>query len=70
MMAEHIHEVGDGRGLRHVYVNGKRVYCVVYANTKKGIVDYYPTPSKIHRREKRIISRRLRGDVRVEFIDG
>lgn len=63
----HIHVPGDGRGTeRVVYVNGERVDNVFYADTKRGIVDYYPEPRKIHRHGKRMVSRRLRGEVRVE----
>lgn len=64
-MADHIHTPDDGRGIRDVFVDGQKVGHVFFADTKRGIVDYYPQPPKIDKREKRIISRRLRGRVEV-----
>lgn len=69
-MAEHIHYPGDGRGMRKVFVNGKLIDQVFYADTKKGIVDHYPQPLKVHKHRKRMISRRLRGCVEVSCEDG
>jgi hypothetical protein len=47
MSKDHIHEVGDGRGPRIVYVDGKRVESAFYANTKHGIVHAYKEPISI-----------------------
>ena len=64
-MAEHIHRPLDGRGMRKIFVNGNQVDRVFYADTKKGIVDYYPQPIRVHKHGKRMLSRRLRGHVEV-----
>lgn len=66
----HIHTPGDGRGYRDVFVDGRRVERVFFADTRRGIVDSYRYPLKVHRHGKRAISRRLRGDVVVVFKSG
>ncbi|WFF40398.1 hypothetical protein EVC62_02160 [Salinicola endophyticus] len=67
-MSDHIHYVGDGRGRRKVYVDGRLVERAIYADVRRGIVDHFPTPLKIHKRGKRVISRRLHGQVTVESL--
>ncbi|SHK68561.1 hypothetical protein [Halomonas caseinilytica] len=62
---DHIHTPHDGGGARDVFVDGRKVDGAFYADTKRGIVDYYPKPLKIHKRGKRVITRRLRGHVEV-----
>lgn len=62
---DHIHTPHDGGGARDVFVDGRKVNGAFYADTKRGIVDYYPEPLKIHKRGKRVITRRLRGHVEV-----
>lgn len=69
MMADHIHMVGDGRGLRRVYVDGREIRKVVYADTKRGIVDAYREPLKLDKHKKRVLTRRHRGKVEVVFYD-
>ena len=66
----HIHTPDDGRGCRDVFVDGRRVDYVFFADTRRGIVDSYRYPFKAHRDGKRPISRRLRGDVVVVFKSG
>ena len=68
-MADHIHTVDDGRGQRDVFVDGKKIEHVFYADTRRGIVDYYPWPPKVHKWKKEIISRRLRGRVEVRNVN-
>lgn len=61
----HIHTVGDGRGLRDVFVNGRLKYQVFYADTKRGIVRAYRIPLRIHKWGKRLLTVTLRGHVEV-----
>lgn len=70
MMADHIHTVDDGRGQRRVFVNGREIERVFFADTKRGIVDAYREPLKLDKRKKRLLTRRYRGAVRVVDIDG
>lgn len=65
--SDHIHAVGDGRGLRRVTVDGGQVDRVVYADTRKGIVRHHDTPPRLHKHGKRVIERTKRGVVEVEF---
>lgn len=62
---DHIHMVGDGRGQRDVYLNGKRLKNVIYANTRTGKVRLHDDPPKVHKYGKRLIVRTLRGVVEV-----
>jgi hypothetical protein len=61
----HIHTGGDGRRPRDVFLNGKRLERVVYADTRRGIVRVTDKPVKLHKHCKRIITRTLRGVVEV-----
>lgn len=67
---EHIHYPDDGRPHRKVFVNGNLIEQVFYADTKKGIVDFYPEPARIKKGADELYSRRLRGRVTVEFLGG
>lgn len=62
---DHIHIAGDGRGQRGVYLNGKPLKNVIYANTRTGKVRVYDDPPKVHKYGKRLIVRTLRGMVEV-----
>lgn len=64
-MADHIHTLDDGRGLRRVFVNGREIKTAFYADTKRGIVDAYREPLKLSRFKKRPLTRRYRGTVTV-----
>ena|GEM_PF-827593 len=61
-----IHCVGDGRGLRDVFMNDNKINNVVYANELKGIIEFVPHPLKA-KRNGEIYTRKLRGVVTVEF---
>ena len=65
------HSASDGKGLRHVYVNGNRIECVRWANEAQGLVCFMPHRrlTKKDRRKGEIYTRLLRGTVRVEFIN-
>lgn len=65
------HSVNDGKGLRHVYVNGNPIECVRWANEAQGLVCFMPHRrlTKKDRRKGEIYTRLLRGAVRVEFIN-
>ena len=64
------HSSEDGKGLRHVYVNGNRISCVMWANVEQGLVCFMPNRRLIKkdRRKGKIYTRLLRGNVTVEFI--
>lgn len=64
-MADHIHTPNDGRGTRKVFVDGREIECVVFADIKRGIVDFHRQPLKLNRWRKRVITRRIRGKVEV-----
>lgn len=67
MNSSHIHLPEDGRGRRRVFVNGREIQRVTFADTRKGVVRYIPDPIKVHKHKKRVISRTLQGAVVVEF---
>lgn len=64
---DHVHIAGDGRGDRDVYLNGKPLRNVVYADTRRGVVRLYDSPPKVHKHGKRVIQRTRRGVVEVVF---
>lgn len=64
---KHIHRPGDGRGLRDVYLDGKLVQKVFFADTQRGIVDAYRYPLRLNKHRKQALSYRRRGNVRVQF---
>ncbi|APG04953.1 hypothetical protein BJI69_14330 [Luteibacter rhizovicinus DSM 16549] len=70
MADQHIHTPDDGRGHRQVYVNGKPMKRVVYADTRRGIVRYVPEPPRANKRGDGVIERTRRGKVEVKTIDG
>lgn len=64
-MADHIHTPGDGRGLRDVFVNGNKVHCAGWADTRAGVVWFFPYPFRLVKGKGVIYARRLRGVVEV-----
>jgi hypothetical protein len=68
MTGSHIHTPRDGRGHRRVFLNGREIKRVVYADTKKGVVRIHDDPPRMHRWRKRIIERTLHGIVGVELM--
>lgn len=67
-MDVNVHYRNDGRGRRRVLLNGREMSRVVYADTRKGVVRYYPEPIRIHKHGKRAILKTRRGKVEVEFL--
>lgn len=67
-MIEHVHTPEDGRGHRHVFVNGKRVEYCFYADMKRGIARAFRYPYRLDKHGKRALSRQLRGRVEVESV--
>lgn len=65
---DHIHSAHDGRGQRVVFCNGKELTKCFFADTKRGIADCYLDPPKIHKRKKRLISKRYRGRIEVKGV--
>lgn len=66
MASPHVHTPMDGRGARHVFLNGNPISRVVYADTRKGKVRIHDDPPKLDKYGKRIIERTLYGVVTVE----
>ncbi|EKF47687.1 MULTISPECIES: hypothetical protein [Acinetobacter] len=64
------HSVGDGKGRRRIYVNGNLINHVIWANEEKGLICYMPYPFKVNKKKDRVYTRLLRGNVRVEMING
>lgn len=63
---DHIHTPDDGRGYaRDVFVNGRKVEGVFYADTRRGIARAYRQPLQLDRWKKRALSYTIRGDVVV-----
>jgi hypothetical protein len=67
-MSDHIHSPFDGRGRRRVFVNGNEVERAIWADLKRGLVCYAPTPMRIKRNSDELYTRTLRGQVTVEPI--
>ena len=61
----HIHTTGDGRGPRDVFLNGKLIDRVMYADTSAGFVRVVGNPVKLDKWKKRVLTRTLRGVVEV-----
>lgn len=64
--APHIHTRDDGRGIRDVYVNKKKIPAVFYADTKRGIVLAYRLPFCVNKKRTRILFNKIRGNVEVK----
>ena len=64
------HSAKDNKGLRHVFVNGNQINCVMWANEEQGLVCFVPHRrlTKKSRRKGEIYTRLLRGKVTVEFV--
>ncbi|AJI88540.1 hypothetical protein CH54_3823 [Yersinia rochesterensis] len=67
MSKSFIHTPSDGRGKRKVFINDIEISRVIYANEKKGLVRFCPSPIKADRHGD-VYSRTLKGTVRIEFI--
>lgn len=67
MDCKHIHIAKDGRGLRSVYCDGKKIDRVCYADLKKGFLYYYPKPYRVNRKRQMPYARELRGIIEVHF---
>jgi hypothetical protein len=65
MTKPHIHTPKDGRGQRNVFVNGRLVKQVFYADTKRGIVRAYKLPLRLDKWGKRVLSETQHGVVEV-----
>lgn len=65
MKADHIHTPKDGRGQRDVFVDGKLVKGVFFADTRRGIVRAYKYPLQLDKWRKRVLSETMHGVVEV-----
>ena len=57
----------DGKILRDVFLNGKKIDHVVYADTKRGVVRVVRQPVRTDKYHKRVLTRTVRGHVEVVF---
>lgn len=64
----HIHQVGDGRGYRSVYVNGGYIPRAVYANERKGVVISHRFPRRFNRKTGEFQRRHHRGKVTIKWL--
>lgn len=70
---EYVHTPYDGRisedlrTQRDVFVNGKKIDGVMYADTKRGIVRIVRRPIRLDKHMKRVLTKTLRGNVEVKF---
>lgn len=67
MKADHIHTPKDGRGQRDVFVDGKLVKGVFFADTRRGIVRAYEYPLQLDKWRKRVLWKTLHGAVEVRL---
>lgn len=65
MKIDHIHTPDDGRGLRDIFVNGRKIDSAFYADTRRGIVRAYRDPIKLDKWRKRALTKTLHGVVEV-----
>lgn len=64
-MSEAIHKVGDGRGLRDVFLDGERVEECIYADTELGVVEFIKKPFVVV--DDELQTERKSGNVTVVF---
>lgn len=64
----HIHTPGDGRGRRDVFVDGKKINRVTYADTNLGVVHMHSDPLRLNRDKSDVVCEVLRGVVEVRAL--
>lgn len=62
---KYVHTPYDGRGNRDVFLNGKKIERVIYADEKRGIIRVTDTPLRLDKWRKNILWKTLRGRVEV-----
>ena len=63
---QYVHTPTDGRGNdRVVFLNGKKIERVIYADTKRGIVRVVGNPIKLCKHGKQVKAKTMRGAVEV-----
>ena len=65
MAPSHIHTPHDGRGNRDVFLNGKKIDHVIFADERRGIVRAFRYPLRLDKYKKRVLSQTFRGSVVV-----
>lgn len=65
MKKPHIHTPNDGRGWRDVYLDGKLIDRVIFADEKRGIVHVVHNPLRIDKYKKKVRFKVLHGSVVV-----
>ena len=68
MVRPWVHTPLDGRGMRAVYLDGRRVDRVIYADTRAGFIRLHHDPIRVCPRREVIRSYKRRGDVRVVIL--
>jgi len=62
---QYVHTWNDGRGIRDVFLNGKKIEHVLYADEKRGIVRVTIWPIRLDKWRKNVLCKTLRGRVEV-----
>lgn len=70
MSDETIHTPNDGRGAREVYVNGRLMHRVTFADTRRGIVRFHKFGARLTRKHDGIVETTRRGKVVVKPVNG
>ncbi len=60
-----VHTPHDGRGLRDVYLDGKPIDHVIYAETRRGVVRMHHHPFRRSKTRDQVISYKRKGRVEV-----
>lgn len=66
--SQYVHRSDDGRGIRRVFVNEVEVKLAMMADTRRGVVEVLRSPGRLDKHGKRLLTRRIYGSVRVEFV--
>lgn len=69
MANDHIHTVGDGRGFREVFCDGRKLEACTFADTAEGYAICYRVPREIDHVNECLVTERVEGKITIEYID-
>lgn len=69
-MDELRHTAHDGRPPRRAFLNGIEIPEVMVADIRRGEIIFAPQPVRVMKNGDRVYTRKLKGVVTVEYIDG
>lgn len=64
-----VHQVCDGRGLRDVYVDGVKIECATYANTRTGEVRYNGKEPQLTPDKQSVLEHTTHGKVEIKWLE-